>query len=321
MGLAYNRFVLHGLVSTVIPVNNRASMLREAVSSVIAQTYRPIEVVIVDDGSTDNTPETISELAAAHVEVRAIRITNSGPGAAREAGRLIARGDYVQYLDSDDLLLPQKFESQVQALQKDPKRGVAYGWTKYLDSSGTEISCTWKSANQRQETILPSFLVSRWWDTPTPLYRRSITDKVGPWLPIRFEEDWEYDCRVGALGVRLAHVDKFVAVVRDHPDHRLSRGETLDANRLRDRAIAHEHIAATARRVVAPEAPELQRFGRELFHLGRLCGAAGLVDESSRLVALSAEIMPRWDVSLYSNLARILGWKRVGQLAMVRERM
>src|SRR4051812_15834192 len=156
-------------------------MLREAVASVLAQTYRPIEIIVVDDGSTDDTPSVIEDLAARHAEVRGIRRTNGGPGLAREAGRGDARGEFIQYLDSDDLLMPRKFELQVAALEANPECGVAYGITRYRDANGNEIECSWKPANQIQKTIFPSFLVARWWDTPTPLYRRSICDAAGPW--------------------------------------------------------------------------------------------------------------------------------------------
>ena len=96
-----------GLVSTVIPVHNRAALLQEAVASVLAQTYRPIEVIVVDDGSTDDTPEAARALVAQHAgEVFVVHQPNAGPGMAREAGRRAARGEFIQYLDSDDVLLP-----------------------------------------------------------------------------------------------------------------------------------------------------------------------------------------------------------------------
>jgi glycosyltransferase involved in cell wall biosynthesis len=303
------------LVSTIIPVFNRPAMLREAVASVLAQSYRPIEIIIVDDSSTDDTPRVIEELAAAYAEVRGIRIPNGGPGLAREAGRIEAGGEFIQYLDSDDLLLPRKFESQVRALEEQPECGVAYGMTRYL-RNGIEIACTWKEANQIQRTIFPSFLVWRWWETSTPLYRRAICDAAGPWTALRLEEDWEYDCRVGALGTQLAYVAEVVAVHRDHSDNRLSRGSGSDPARLRDRARAHELIASHARRAgVARDQPELQRFARELFHLGRQCGAAGLADESRRLVTLAGAISSARDIRGYEFLARVIGWKRAGRAA------
>ena len=102
---------VEGLVSTIIPVHNRPSLLREAVASVLAQTYRPIEIIIVDDGSTDETGREAEALAECHSEVRAIHRENGGPGAARETGRLAARGEFIQYLDSDDLLLPEQIRA------------------------------------------------------------------------------------------------------------------------------------------------------------------------------------------------------------------
>src|SRR2546430_2424646 len=123
-----------GLVSIIIPVFNRAAMLREAVGSALAQTYRPIEVIIVDDGSTDDTARVADELAGD--EVRVIHQPNGGPGAAREAARQIARGEFTQHLDSDDLLLPRKLEVQVAALRAKPECGAAYGWTRSRGRDG-----------------------------------------------------------------------------------------------------------------------------------------------------------------------------------------
>jgi GT2 family glycosyltransferase len=311
-----------GLVSTIIPVFNRAPMMREAVASVLAQTHRPIEIIVVDDGSTDDTPQAIGTLANAHPEIRSVRIANGGPGVAREAGRLIADGEFIQYLDSDDLLTPRKFEMQIAALRVHPEAAVAYGKTRYRDPDGNEIACTWKNANQRQETILPSFLIDRWWETATPLYRRSVCDAAGPWLPLRLEEDWEYDCRIGALGVRLAYADNVVAEHRDHPHGRLSRGAALDPARLRQRAEAHARVAEHARRAgLPPASPEMQHYARELFHLARQCGASGLGGESRRLIDLARSIAPRWDLRLYALAATAMGWTRAGKLSMLRERL
>jgi len=207
-------------------------MLREAVASVLAQTYRPIEIVIVDDASTDDTPAVIAELAARHPEVRSIRKPNGGPGLAREAGRLEARGELLQYLDSDDLLMPNKFALQIAGVRE--RAGVRRGLRHhpvYRNAAGDEIACTWKEANQIQQTIFPSFLLARWWETSAPLYRKSVCDAAGPWTALRLEEDWEYDCRVGALRPRLAYVSEVVAEHRDHDDGRLSRDAAAPTRR------------------------------------------------------------------------------------------
>lgn len=110
------------LVSVIIPVYNRTGLLREAVQSALAQTYRPIEVIIVDDGSTDaEAMHQIRSLIGESPEVvRSIRVSNRGPGLARQAGLEVAAGDYIQFLDSDDLLLPRKLELQVAGLEANP---------------------------------------------------------------------------------------------------------------------------------------------------------------------------------------------------------
>jgi len=313
---------VEGLVSTVIPVHNRPGMLREAVASVIAQTYRPIEVLVVDDGSTDQTPAVAEELARDHPdEVRVLRQANGGPGQARESGRLAARGEFVQYLDSDDLLLPLKFERQVAALRADPEASICYG-AALADPSEEGGGRPIRRTGEPMESILPSFLVERWWPTLSPLFRRNLLEAAGPWLPIRVEEDWEHDCRLGALGARLCRVPEAVCVVRSHAETRQSRGRALDPKRLRDRALAHERVLDHARRAgVASEAPEMARYARELFLLARQCGAAGLPAESERLFVLARRAStPRRargiDFRLYRALSAVIGWRNAGSLSI-----
>jgi glycosyltransferase involved in cell wall biosynthesis len=314
--------MIEGLVSAIIPVFNRPALLVEAVSSALAQTYSRLEIIIVDDGSTDETPEVIRSLSERDSRVRSARRTNGGPGLARESGREIARGEFIQYLDSDDLLLPRKLALQVEALRADPSAGIAYGMTRYRNAAGEEIACTWKEANQVRRKMFPSFLVSRWWETATPLYRRSITDAAGPWTGLRLEEDWEYDCRIAALGPDLAYVGEIVAEHRDHPQERLSRGAGNDPTRLRMRARAHELIAGHAHDArLDRRMPEMQHFGRELFHLARQCGAAGLRQESRRLLAAAIKICAARDLRAYNFVARLIGVRSAGTMAEALDRL
>lgn len=315
--------MLDSLVSTIIPVFNRAALLREAVQSVLDQTYRPIEIIIVDDESTDDTPGCIRELVAAHPEIiRTARQKNSGPGIARETGRVMAQGEFIQYLDSDDLLLPEKFEKQVSALRARSDVGVAYCWTRYRKIGETPYAAPWKGSGQTVEAMFPSFLNDRWWDTPTPLYRRSVCDMAGPWSDLRLEEDWEYDCRVAALGTRLIHCTEFLVEVRDHNGLRLCRGLPLDPERMRTRARSHQLIFGHAVRAGLKETDlQMQQFSRSLFLLSRQCGAAGLPQESEALFALARQACgPRrasdYDFRIYNMLAKICGWSPLGWLSI-----
>ncbi|HET8775925.1 MAG TPA: glycosyltransferase family 2 protein [Thermoanaerobaculia bacterium] len=303
------------LVSTIIPVFNRAAMLREAVDSVLAQTHRPIEILIVDDGSTDDTPAVADSLARGHAGlVRVFHQPNGGAGAARETARTEARGDFIQHLDSDDLLLPRKFEVQVAALAAHPECGAAYGWTRFRHRDGRVEPRPWKRSGESIETLFPAMLAGRWWDTPTPLYRGALIREAGPWTRLRIEEDWEYDCRIASRGVRLAYCAEWVCEVRQHGQGHVSGHG--DAASLRDRARAHLLLLEHAQRAgIAVDAPEMRHFARDLFHIARQCGAAGLEDESRMLVEAASSISPARDLRLYALMARCIGWGRAARLA------
>ena len=311
-----------GLVSTIIPVYNRAAMLREAVASVLSQAYRPIELIIVDDGSTDETPRVSDELARANPqEMRVIHQSNTGAGLAREAGRRAARGEFIQYLDSDDLLLPGKFENQVAGLRARPHCGVAYGKTRFVKLPEGPPRSPWKRTGEQIASMFPSFLESRWWGTSTPLYRRRLTDAAGAWTNLCNEEDWEYDCRIAAQDVQLHYVAEFVSEERGHDGPRLSAGGSRDRRKLADRATAHRLILHHAQKAGVTEATaEMQHFARELFLLSRQCGAAGLEQESKELFELARQASGAsrargLDFRIYEFVAGVLGWVRVGKLA------
>jgi hypothetical protein len=312
--------LVEGLVSTIIPVHNRPSLLREAVASVLAQTYRPVEIIIVDDGSTDETGREAEALAEAHSEVRAVHRDNGGPGAARETGRLAARGEFIQYLDSDDLLLPIKFELQVGGLRRCGDCDVSYGKTRFYAYHDRPTDVAWKRTGERISAMFPSFLQSRWWGTSTPLYRRNVTDLAGAWTELKNEEDWEYDCRIARHGGQLHYCDAFVSDERVIPGDHLSTAGSSDPDKLRSRARAHklilEHALAAG---ISHETSEMQHFARELFLLARQCGAAGLAYEARMLFELArqasgTERSRGIDFLLYSAGARLVGWRAMGSL-------
>lgn len=311
------------MVTTVIPVFNRPEMLVSAVGSVLAQDYRPIEIIVADDGSTDQTPTVAEQLIEKNPDIiHYVRIENSGPGPAREAGRVIAKGEFIQYLDSDDRLLPNKFADQLAALNQHPDCDIAYGITRLVDEQGTVISEPFKWTDRKIDALFPGLLVDRWWCTHTPLYRRSLTDQIGPWCDMRWSQDWEYDARAGALGAKLVHCPTLVSEHVHHAGVRQTSGADWgrDPVRLRNRFDLLTTLWKNATKAGLPgEAQERQHFARWCFRIARQCGAVGLKSESAELLRVakkaSGQGVGSRGLAAYSAVGKMLGSRVTGRLA------
>lgn len=302
------------LVSTIIPVYNRAAMLEQAVASVLAQTWRPIEVIISDDGSNDDTLEVALRLCSEHPDtIRLVRNPNRGPGPAREAGRQLARGEFIQYLDSDDRLLPRKFEIQVEALRANSACGIAYGITRLIGADGELLKEPFKWTGRALDFLLPGLLVDRWWCTHTPLYRRTVTDAIGPWCDLRYSQDWEYDVRAAALETRLVHCAELVSEHRHHAGARQTgSGKWLvPADRVRFFRMLFQ-AAVTAG--VAKSSPEMRHFSRWVFRHCRESALLGEVESAAELCELAAMASGgRVEIAGYHGLSKLLGWERLAR--------
>jgi glycosyltransferase involved in cell wall biosynthesis len=320
-----NSQMIRGLVSTIIPVYNRPALLTRAVGSVLHQSYRPIEIIIVDDGSTDDTGAVAANLAHQHMnEIRVVYQENAGPGVARETGRGMARGEFIQYLDSDDVLLPEKFECQVKGLREHDECGVSYGKLRHHQLPST---VSWKRTGEKIETMFPFFLKEHWWSFPAPLYRREVSDLAGPWTDLRQEEDWEYDCRIAAYGIRLHYCDKFVGEKGVGDRSNLSTRWSVEPEYMKDRVTAHELIFEHARKAaISIDSAEMQHFARELFLMARQCGNAGLAEEAKKMFGLSRRAAggirsKGFDYRIYRIIAYIFGWTNAGKITCALDRL
>ncbi len=307
-------------VSTIIPVLDRSALLRESADSILAQTYRLIEIVIVDDGSTDDTPRVGKELEAANPGVvRYVRQENAGPGVARNTGLRLARGEFIQYLDSDDLLEPRKFELQVAALQRHPEAGVCYCTTLRANRATGRME-PWARTAERIENIYPEFLMKRGWATLTPLWRRSACEKIGPWGDFRVMEDWEHDLRAGMLGVKTVHVPEPLAIVRDHGGDRASGMSTGFTPELtRHFFEAHRSICHRMREYDLPDWSHLEPFTRKMFWIARMCGQRGLAREASEALDLAIELTethrPARKMKWFRTITRLCGWRATANMS------
>jgi glycosyltransferase involved in cell wall biosynthesis len=292
---------------------------------VLHQSYRPIEIIIVDDGSSDQTAAVADELADTFPQlVHVIHQSNSGPGVARQRGLETAAGAFIQFLDSDDLLLPDKFKLQVTALEEQPDCDICYGRSYEEDHSFTPprrrgpIRLTGRAIPH----LFPDLLVSRWWTTSSPLYRKSLLDRIGPWRSWINEEDWEYDARAGATGAPLAWVAADVSIRRlNISSDNLSGGGCIDPRKLSHRARAQMEIHRCACEAgVSADSAEMKQFSRAAFLLSRQCALAGLATASRDLFRLARRASAsgpreRLEFRLYGVLARLLGWRAAARLS------
>lgn len=129
----------HPLVSVVIPTFNRKCFLGEAIESVLNQSYKNVEMLVVDDGSTDNTSELMVAYAS-NPQIRYFRQENQGQSVARNLALTHAKGDFICFLDSDNRWLPEKLEKSLRVFAQRPEVGVVYGDIITIDEQGQEVT-------------------------------------------------------------------------------------------------------------------------------------------------------------------------------------
>jgi hypothetical protein len=215
------------------------------------------------------------------------------------------------------VLLPRKFEWQVRGLQADPAAGISYG-KSYARVDGRRLPEPTQQSARRERHILPAALNMRLWETAAPLYRRSALDAVGPWLPLRQLEDWEFDCRAGAAGILLHYCDEFIAEYVHHGEPRLALAWMHDASAMRDRIRAYVLVHGHAKRAgVARDSTEMQKFVRTLFWMARNAASYGLEAEARELFELAhtEAINPGLEYAAFGLASSVIGWQRTARIA------
>ncbi|HWQ12461.1 MAG TPA: glycosyltransferase [Roseiflexaceae bacterium] len=202
------------LVSVIMPTYNYGRFLPRAVASVLAQTCGDLELIIVDDGSTDETPEVAARLTDRRV--RYVRQANQGPGAARNTGIALARGTYLAFLDADDTWLPEKLERQVACISGQEQIALVYTGVVYVNERGTALRHV--PARLRGDLFVPLLrenIISG--SASSALVRASCIREIGGFpTSIRRNEDWLVWLRIAARW-QIEAVDRELVCIMVHP--------------------------------------------------------------------------------------------------------
>jgi glycosyltransferase involved in cell wall biosynthesis len=251
-------------VSVIVPTHNRADYLPDALDSIFAQGLDDIEVIVVDDHSTDHTATVLKRYDSRIHTLRRTVFSNS-PARVLNDGLQVARGQYVAFLDSDDIWLPDKLARQLPLVEGDPGCGVAYGNLVFLED-GVKSPPAAPGETLPSGWILASLVEDMFVHPSTLIVRRAILDRAG-W----FDEDtgsaehYDLQLRLARL-TRAAVVHTPVAIVRRHGGQhsRLHRGDNYRSAIAVLRRIADDHslpraIRRTARRTSARHHTTLAR--------------------------------------------------------------
>ena len=268
---------VEGLVSAVVPTKDRPAMLRRAVRSVREQTYEPIELIVVDDGSEEPAREAIADLQDGTLERFVIRrqATNRGAAAARNVGIETARGEYVAFLDDDDQWEPRKTERQVAALAAaDEDAGVTFVGNRQIDADGTTVDTHVRDTDGdiSAEILYGNYIGS----FSGVLVERDLVDAVGG-LDERFPawQDWE-------LYVQLAQRAEFVAVPEPLARRSVEHGGRISPGYDAKREIAPVLFEDYLREPAAAHGVERRVRGSLQARLGRAAWLEGRFPEARR---------------------------------------
>jgi glycosyltransferase involved in cell wall biosynthesis len=191
------------VISVIIPIYNGENTIKKTIESVLNQTFTDFELIVIDDGSQDSTLAVLEDIKDFRLKV--FSFPNAGVSESRNRGLAKASGEFISFLDADDLWTPDKLEAQLKALQENPQAAVAYSWSDWIDESGQFLRSGGHitvNGNAYTQLLLRDFIESG----SNPLIRRQALDGVGGFdQSVTPAEDWD-------MWLRLAAHYEFVTV-------------------------------------------------------------------------------------------------------------
>lgn len=303
------------LVSIIVPCYNSERWIEETLKSALAQTWRNIEVIVVDDGSKDNSLTVARKFESSRVKV--ISEQNQGASAARNRALSEAQGDYFQFLDADDLLAPNKIKAQLERLQKEDSRKIAAcAWARFhhtVDDAQCVRETVWADT-QPVEWLTTSWLGGGMMPNNAWLTPRAVAEEAGTWDNARCpNDDGEYFTRVILNSSGVAFVSETQSFYRSGIDNSWSR------------LTSHAMLAATLRsldlcstNLLARENTPLTRKAcatlYQRFAFGTYPRARDLVTRAERRVKElgGAELEPQGG-RFFDVAHKVIGWKLARQ--------
>ncbi len=270
-------------VSVIIPTYNRADLLGNAIASVLAQSYSDIEVIVADDGSTDHTAEVVASFDSC---VRHLRLPHRGqPAAPRNSALAVATGEYIAFLDSDDLFLPNKLALQVPVLDANPQVGLVYSdgyfFSEHPDQPAGHALA---GLSTPSGAVFGELLRSNFLFMPLVLIRRTLLEKSGGfseqpdllvaedydlWLRLSLQTDFQYvPGDVAAIRLHSNNISGNIWRMRKSILGILQRFDREDATTMATHAVARHEAYAISHGALARIAWLERRTGLLFTHLG-----------------------------------------------------
>jgi len=212
-------------ISVIIPAYNAERTILETIESIQQQTFSDFELIVIDDGSSDRTLELLHRVVDERLRIYSYE--NGGVSVAHNRGISHATGEFIAFLDADDLWTPDKLELQLAALQQHPEAGVAYSWTHFMDEKGESFHTdkpVFFEGNVYVKLLVGNFLDSG----SNPLIRRQAIESVGEFDPALAScEDWDFWLRLAARWPFVV-VPKYQILYRQSSSSASSKVEVME---------------------------------------------------------------------------------------------
>jgi glycosyltransferase involved in cell wall biosynthesis len=264
------------LISVIIPAYNAEKTISETIQSLQQQTFSDLEIIVINDGSTDKTLELLQSIDEPRLKV--FSFENGGLPVARNRGIERATGEFITFIDADDLWTPDKLADQLAALQQNPQAGVAYSWTAFINEK-SEYLYAWEPLYY-QGNVYPELLVKNFISSGSNiLVRKEFIESAGKFDPLlKSAEDWDYYIRLAAR-CEFVMVPKYQILYRRSSQSMTSKVDVMEKYIVKVTETAFEQAPSNLQFL------KNQSLASTYLFLTNLCIAHVLDDKGAKLAA------------------------------------